>query len=65
MELVFFCVLVPFMKINLKVLGVGMVKNGCKQSCDGTSKMTVSEEWRDGIIDFLYVDTNSQKLKAD
>ena len=32
------------MKINLKVLGVGMVKNGCGQSCDGTLKLTLSEE---------------------
>ena len=38
-----------FMKINLKVLGVGMVKNGCGQSYDGTLKLTVSEEWTDGI----------------
>ena len=33
-----------FLKIKLKVLGVGMVKNGCGQSCDGTLKLTVSEE---------------------
>ena len=32
------------MKIDLKVLGVGMVKNECGQSCDGTLKLTVSEE---------------------
>ena len=38
-----------FMKINLKVLGVGKVKTGCDQSCDGTLKLTVSEEWTDGI----------------
>ena len=36
--------LVQFHEINLKVLGVGMVKNGCNQSCDGTSKLTVSGE---------------------
>ena len=36
--------LVNFMKIDLKVLGVGMVKNECGQSCDGTLKLTVSEE---------------------
>ena len=29
------------MKIKLKVLVVGMVKNGCGQSCDGTSKLNV------------------------
>ena len=38
-----------FMKINLKVLGACMVKNGCGQSCDGTLKLTVSEEWTDEI----------------
>ena len=53
------------MKIDLKVLGVGMVKNGCGQSCNGTLKLTVSEEWTDQITDFLHVDTDSQKLKAD
>ena len=37
------------MKINLKFLGDGMVKNGCGQSCDGILKLTVSEEWIDGI----------------
>ena len=38
-----------FMKINLKVLGFGMAKNGCGQSCDGTLKLAVSEEWMDRI----------------
>ena len=32
------------MKINLKVLGVGRVKNGYNQSCDATLKLKVSEE---------------------
>ena len=32
------------MKINSKVLGVGIVKNGCGQSCDGTLKLTIPEE---------------------
>ena len=49
----FFAYWYNFMKINLKVLGVGMVKNGCGQSCDGTLKLTVSEEWADGISWFL------------
>ena len=30
-----------------------MVKNGCGQSCDGTLKLTVSEEWTDGINGFF------------
>ena len=42
-----------------------MIKNGCGQSGDGTLKLTVSEKWTDGITDFLHVDTDSQKLKAD
>ena len=37
------------MKINLKVLEVNMVKNGCDQSCDGTLNLTISEEWTDVI----------------
>ena len=41
-----------------------MVKNGCGHSGHGTLKLTVSEKWTDGITDFLYVDTDSQKLKA-
>ena len=45
----FFACLNNFMKINLKVLGFGMVKNGCDQSCNETLKLTVSEEWTDGI----------------
>ena len=66
MELIyFFACCYNFMKINLKVLGLGMVKTGCDQSCDGTLKLTVSEEWTDGINWFLHVDTDSQKLKAD
>ena len=36
--------LVQFHEINLKVLGIGMVKNGCGQSYDRTLKLTVSKE---------------------
>ena len=32
------------MKTNLKVLEVGIVKDGYGQSCDGTLKLTVSKE---------------------
>ena len=31
-------------KKTFKILGVGVVKNGCGQSCDGTLKLTRSEE---------------------
>ena len=37
------------MKINMKILEVGIVKNGCGWSCYGTLKLTVSEESTDGI----------------
>ena len=37
------------MKINLKVLEVGMVNNGCGQSCYMTLKLTVYKEWTDGM----------------
>ena len=33
-----------FMKINMKVLTVGIVKNSYGQSCDETLELTVSEE---------------------
>ena len=42
-----------------------MIKNGCGQSGDGTLKLNVSEEWTDGITDFLHVVTQSQTLKTD
>ena len=47
----FFACWYNFMQINrwLKIFGVGMVKNGCGQSGDGTLKLTVSEEWTGGI----------------
>ena len=45
----FFAYWYNFMKIIVKVLGFGMVKNGFGQSCYGTLKLTVSEEWTDGI----------------
>ena len=41
-----------------------MAKTGFSQSGDVTLKLTVSREWADGITDFLYADTDSQKLKA-
>ena len=44
---------------------MGVVKNGCGQSGLGTLKLTASKEWTVRITDFLYVDTDSQKLKTD
>ena len=59
----FFACWCNFMKINLKVLGVGMVKTGCGQSCDGTLKLTVSEEWTDGINWFFVCWYRFTKIK--
>ena len=60
----FFACWYKFMQIKrcLKIFGVGMVKNRCGQSGDGTLKWTVSKKW---ITHFLHVDTDWQKLKAD
>ena len=51
-------------KVIVNILG-GVVKNGCGQSGLGTQKLTVFKEWTVQITDFLYVDTDSQKLKTD
>ena len=53
-----------FIKINLKVLLIGMVKTGCGQSCDGTLKLTVSEEWTDGMNWFLACLYRFTKIKS-
>ena len=47
----FFVCWYKFMQIKrwLKMSVVGIVKNGCGQSCDGTLKLTVSVEWTDRI----------------
>ena len=44
---------------------MGIVRNGCDQSGDEALKLTISEGWTDGITDFLHLETDSQKLKAD
>ena len=49
------------MKINLKVLGVGMVKNGCGHSGHKTRKLAVSSI----LFFFLLAGTNSGKQKVD
>ena len=37
------------LKVGPEIFGVGMVKNGCEQSGQGTLKLTVSQEWIDGM----------------
>ena len=32
-----------------KILGVSVVKKGCGQSCHGTLKLTLNEEWTNGV----------------
>ena len=60
----FFACWYNFMKINLKVLGVGIVKNRCGQACDGTLKLTVPEEWTDGINWFFACWYRFTKIKS-
>ena len=48
----------------MKVLGVGVVKNGCDQPCYGTLKLTVSEEWADGINWFFPCWYRFTKIKS-
>ena len=45
----FFAYWCSFMKINLKVLWLGIIKKGCGQSCYWILKLTASGEWTDGI----------------
>ena len=52
-------------KICLKILRESMVKNGYDQSGNEILTFTVSEKWTNGITDFLHVDMDSQKYKAD
>ena len=51
----------------LKIFGVSVVKTGCGQSGHGTLKLTVFEEWTDGIykVIFYMLIHDHQKLKAD
>ena len=41
-----------------------MVENGCGQSGHGTLKLTVSQEWIDGMNWFLHAGVNSGNLKV-
>ena len=42
---------------------MGIVRNGEGQSGHGTVKLTVSQEWIDGMNWFLHAGANSEKLK--
>ena len=52
------------LKLIFEILGVGIVKNGCGQSCYGTLKLTVSEEWTDGINWFFACWYRFTKIKS-
>ena len=60
----FFACWYNFMKTNLKVLGVGMVKTVCGHSCDEILKLTVFEEWTDGINWFFACWYRFRKIKS-
>ena len=60
----FFVCWYNFMKINLQGLRIGIVKNGCGQSCDRTLKLTVSEEWTDRINWFFAYWYRLTKIKS-
>ena len=51
-------------KMTLKILGVGVVKNGCGQSCDENLKLTLSEEWTSGINKFFACWCRFIKIKS-
>ena len=54
-NILIFCMLIQI-QMNwkwIKIFFVGMVKNGCDQSGDGTLKWTVSQEWIDGTNQFF------------
>ena len=50
-------------KRTSKILGFGVVKNGCGQSFDGTLKLTLSEEWTNGINWFFICWCRFRKIK--
>ena len=41
------------LKVDQKVFWVGFIKNGFGQSCHGTLKLNVSQEWIDGMNYFF------------
>ena len=55
-----------FTQINrwLKIFIVSMIKNGCGQSGDRALKLTVSEEWTDGINWFFAFCYGFTKIKS-
>ena len=61
-----FCMLVQIQKTKIwsKSFWLGMVENGCGQSGHGTLKLTVSQEWIDGMNWFLHAGVNSGNLKV-
>ena len=61
-----FCMLIQIhkLKVDLKMFWVGMVKNGCGQSGHRTLKLTVSQEWIDGLNWFFACWCKFKKLKV-
>ena len=52
------------LKGDWNLLGWNIVKNGCGQSSDGTLKLSVSEEWTDGINWFFACWYKFRKAKS-
>ena len=52
------------LKSDWKFFAVSMVKNGCDQSVDRTLKLTVSQEWADGINLFFAYWCMITKIKS-
>ena len=45
--------------------GVGMVRDGCSQPCHRTLKLTVSQEWVDGLNKFRKAESNFNDFWVD
>ena len=46
------------------MIGMGIVRNGCGQSCDRILKLTVSEGWTDGVNWFFACQYRFTKIKS-
>ena len=62
-----FCMLVQIQKTKIwsKSFWLGMVENGCGQSGHGTLKLTVSQEWIDGMNWFFACWCKFRKAKSN
>ena len=54
----------PIWSLDSKIELTNGIKNGCDQSCYWTLKLTVSEEWTDGINWFFACQYRFTKIKS-